>query len=355
MKSDKKHSKEPKLAKNLVKSFSNLNEIYDNCCVINEDMRMSERHSDYLSAYAISHQNTKRSMLYYPNNTKQASEENDTYESTNSSPISISSTPNLKKLSEHLHSTNKFSEHSYTNHLCFTPDEPELNEQYETKRNYNNKNSTFISEALQTRQNEKWSCANEQFDSLCDSYEISEQTSSTNFRPKNSSRTVLSTPSVRSAYVPQKNSRTYCEAGRVDNYNYLHENYSNVNNSRSFVNSNTLMFIDEEFDFTPLNYSNRRSSGYATRNASQDDGIFESMNHIHKMIHKRQQLPLLSPIYDDYLCDKEVETYFDNPNYFDCYAYKPAKNMNSTYLHESLQQFHNFNNCNKKLTGESYC
>lgn len=25
------------------------------------------------------------------------------------------------------------------------------------------------------------------------------------------------------------------------------------------------------------------------------------------------------PIYDDYLCDKEVESYFENPNYFDCF------------------------------------
>lgn len=48
-----------------------------------------------------------------------------------------------------------------------------------------------------------------------------------------------------------------------------------------------------------------------------------------------------APIYDDYLCDKEVESYFDNPVYFDCYnpikLTKPLKCSNTNYLYLNRQ------------------
>ena len=41
------------------------------------------------------------------------------------------------------------------------------------------------------------------------------------------------------------------------------------------------------------------------------------------------------PVYEDYLCDKEVESYFENPDYFDCYKNEVllVKNDGKLYMH----------------------
>ena len=79
------------------------------------------------------------------------------------------------------------------------------------------------------------------------------------------------------------------------------------------------------------------------------------------------------PFYDDYLCDKEVESYFDNPVYFDCYKqpqkiqqetnYKQSSsstNSNGLFLVNNQNKFVNKTNKfsimisnNKKLTSTS--
>jgi hypothetical protein len=56
---------------------------------------------------------------------------------------------------------------------------------------------------------------------------------------------------------------------------------------------------------------------------------------------KNRQLPLLNPLFDDYLCDKEVEGYFENPVYFDCYKNEDIVNY---YVTKST-----------KFKSESYC
>ena len=59
-----------------------------------------------------------------------------------------------------------------------------------------------------------------------------------------------------------------------------------------------------------------------------------------------RQLPLLNPIYDDWMCDKEVESYFENPVYFDCYNSKHKPSQSCIYQK---------NYYNNKFKSESYC
>jgi len=48
------------------------------------------------------------------------------------------------------------------------------------------------------------------------------------------------------------------------------------------------------------------------------------------------------PIYDDYLCDKEVESYFDNPDYINCYKQNKK-------IYQASQSFNNYSNRTKQL------
>lgn len=73
--------------------------------------------------------------------------------------------------------------------------------------------------------------------------------------------------------------------------------------------------------------SSSASSGLQTSASSfkaYNDPIY-SLN-FKKCFHSEQSISTINveqrpvvPVYEDYLCDKEVESYFENPDYFDCY------------------------------------
>lgn len=115
------------------------------------------------------------------------------------------------------------------------------------------------------------------------------------------------------------------------------ENYYNSNNNNNTPN---VMIHLEKMNLK------RHSNMNGKNRYSNDYNLFQC------------QLPLFNPIYDDWICDKEVESYFENPVYFDCYQNSnPCESSNIYQIHNN-NNFNNFNgyyNKKKSFKSESYC
>jgi hypothetical protein len=73
----------------------------------------------------------------------------------------------------------------------------------------------------------------------------------------------------------------------------------------------------------------------------------------YNLFQEDRQLSLLNPIYDDWICDKEVESYFENPVYFDCYD-NPAESS-SIYQQNYYYYPKHEKVINNHFKSESYC
>jgi hypothetical protein len=109
----------------------------------------------------------------------------------------------------------------------------------------------------------------------------------------------------------------------------------NGNYSHTPVTHTSLKYIDDDANDSILFSSS--SSNLGTIGLNRTAGAFQVVNATRRV----SEYPILKSIYDDYLCDREVEAYFDNPTYFDCYS---TNNM-SMGLKSS----------EKKIKIETYC
>ena len=71
----------------------------------------------------------------------------------------------------------------------------------------------------------------------------------------------------------------------------------------------------------------------------------------YNLFQEDRQLSLLNPIYDDWICDKEVESYFENPVYFDCYD----NQAESSNVYQQNFYYPKNKQINNHFKSESYC
>lgn len=91
-----------------------------------------------------------------------------------------------------------------------------------------------------------------------------------------------------------------------------------------------------------ISSSSSSSSGLQTSTNSYNvynDGVY--FKNLAKCFQSDRSMSIINmerpivPVYEDYLCDKEVESYFENPDYFDCYKNELllVKNDGKLYVH----------------------
>ena len=96
-----------------------------------------------------------------------------------------------------------------------------------------------------------------------------------------------------------------------------------------------------------FNLTRKKVNNYSNLNKIsdfiEDSGDFRAFPKINFNFNPR---PISSSFYDDYLCDKEVESYFDNPVYFDCYSNYKKKTIS---LNVSSNKSYCYANCKASL------
>lgn len=133
---------------------------------------------------------------------------------------------------------------------------------------------------------------------------------------------------------------------------------SNVSSSSASVgNSSSLSFTNKQL----LNSSARKTVQF--NRVKTSDFVIDETNqnylHLNKQVSLRQAsrgggAAAAVPFYEDYLCDKEVESYFDNPNYFDCYKQKQQQHLKHHLQQQQLQMKLKQFNSNGALVSTSH-